>query len=456
MNTEPPARPRVIARPILLGLLLAAIVLTNGCLTNDRLAPLYDWVVPTRWPDPEYDEFYPYYVELCAVSQFRPKGGIEGGIPGHGTLYLKGACLDPSHGYPRLRRCEAISTDELEAGHGTGISVNRWFTNVNWIGVPGKHLFYNGNVTPWDVLDQAAAAAAAQAALDLGVYSGVELGEYPTQEGHERSLEDFVRLHSMGTDFALRYGRTIFCSRVPVEAPQVDAMIDFLNEQNRQYAEGEADYKWSGYSDNCVHLVHNALAAAHIWKPLSVRQTKLKQLFNLAVPANEFVDLTDRTLLFEIEDFGKIWRDSAQHKALLEYDWLSTRHGAMSMTMPVHQENELYDTSVRLFVLQRPFSGSATNKANRILGDGRATELYSNLRFFKARYEAILAERKTEENEIFRNLGSYDESRVRYYEYIERQLAEVELHLGTYQERTKQMFEERYQKAVPAGTREVK
>jgi hypothetical protein len=35
------------------------------------------------------------------------------------------------------------------------------------------------------------------------------------------------------------------------------------------------------------------LAAADIWSPLSVRAVKFRQLFNLAVPANEFVNLAE-------------------------------------------------------------------------------------------------------------------------------------------------------------------
>ena len=63
--------------------------------------------------------------------------------------------------------------------------------------------------------------------------------------------------------------------------------------ENREYAEGEADYNWSVWADNCVHTLRNALAAANIWSPLSVRAVKFLQMFNLAVPANEFVNLAE-------------------------------------------------------------------------------------------------------------------------------------------------------------------
>jgi len=107
-------------------LLLSALLLGVGSCSTPRIAPLYDWVVPVNWPEPEYEEFYPHYAELCAVSQFRPKVGTGGGSPGHGVMYLKGACLDPDSEYPRLVRCSEPSTSEFDEHHGTGISVNRW------------------------------------------------------------------------------------------------------------------------------------------------------------------------------------------------------------------------------------------------------------------------------------------------------------------------------------------
>ena len=67
----------------------------------------------------------------------------------------------------------------------------------------------------------------------------------------------------------------------------LDEVIAFLNDKNREYAEGDAHYNWSVWADNCVHTLRNALAAANIWSPLSVQAVKLRQIFNLALPANE-------------------------------------------------------------------------------------------------------------------------------------------------------------------------
>ena len=128
-------------------------------------------------------------------------------------------------------------------------------------------------------------------AIDKGVYKGVEFHDYP-EGGPNIALKTSWR-HGIGTDLALTFARSVFCARIPVTEPMLDEVIAFLNDKNREYAEGEADYNWSVWADNCVHTLRNALAAANIWSPLSVRATKLRQLFNLAVPANEFVNLAE-------------------------------------------------------------------------------------------------------------------------------------------------------------------
>jgi hypothetical protein len=72
-----------------------------------------------------------------------------------------------------------------------------------------------------------------------------------------------------------KLARSVFCARLPVTAAMLDPIIAFLNDKNREYAEGEADYNWSAWADNCSHTMRNALAAANIWSPLSVRTIKI-------------------------------------------------------------------------------------------------------------------------------------------------------------------------------------
>ena len=105
-----------------------------------------DHIIIERRPDPVYDKFFPHYVELCATSQFRSKLKGEGGLAGHAVMYIKGACKDEHAPYPQLRRCRVAATEIDDPEHGAGVSVGRWFRNVNWVAVPGYNLFFQGNL----------------------------------------------------------------------------------------------------------------------------------------------------------------------------------------------------------------------------------------------------------------------------------------------------------------------
>jgi hypothetical protein len=379
-------------------------------------------------PDPAYEELFPVYVELCAVSQFRSLERGEGGVPGHAVMYLKGGCKDESAPHPSLRPCHSVATSRDDPEHGVGISVNRWVRNVNWLAIPGADLFYEGGLAEGELLDREAFENAVQASLEAGVFDGVVLHpEYPTTAS-ERSLEDFVAHQSVATDFALRFSRTSFCARLPVTSEMMGEIIDYLNAINEEYASGEADYDWSGYSDNCVHLLRNSLAAASVWRPRSVGATKLRQLFNVAVPANEMVNLAALGADGPLADGREMYRTDEARDALLDFDWLPRRHGALVTVIPVHSPNELYDTRARILVLEGPLSSRVTRRINRLVRDPRFTDLDANLEYFRGVYGDILTERDEIIAGGFLPLRSIRYLRVskRYYEYVQAQLDEVE------------------------------
>ena len=425
--------------------MLGLAVLLPGCaMLGELLRGPEDMVALTIEPDPLYEELVDYYVELCAISQYRPLGAPLGGIPGHAVMYLKGACRDESAGYPRLRPCAQAETDTSSHEHGAGVSVNRWFKNVNWVATPGKRLFYDGNLGRYQTLDQAHLTATAQEAVDLGLYRGIELHPKPEQDAPP-PMTEFVREDSLGTDFALRYGRSVFCTRIPMEPTMMQDTMDYLNALNDEYQKGDVDYNWSGYSDNCVHTLHNALAAAGIWKPKSVRAVKIRQFFNIAVPANTVIELAKLSNGYPIEDFSKIRGDEVRWHKLVEGGWLPAAPGSLVQVLAVHQENELYDSKYRLFVLEGWFSASTSKRATELLSDGRYTSVDANLRFFRNRYQRILAERE-DPGVLDKVRGSnYLEDRRIYYDYIASQLEVVKQSIeqlnGLDQERTKRIEE---------------
>ena len=278
----------------------------DGVISRFMLKP--DRIIVERRPDPVYDQLFPYYVELCATSQFRSKLKGEGGVAGHAVMYIKGACKDEQAPFPQLRRCRVTATELNDPEHGAGVSVGRWFRNVNWVAIPGYELFYQGNLKFGEPLTQAHFDATAHDAISKGVYKGVEFHASPSV-GAGANLEDFIAQEGIGTDLALQFARSVFCARVPITEPMLDEIIAFLNDKNREYAEGEADYNWDVWADNCAHTLRNALAAANIWSPLSVQAIKLRQIFNLAIPANEFVNLAELSTRGNIDDYREIQQD---------------------------------------------------------------------------------------------------------------------------------------------------
>src|SRR5215813_4385751 len=408
-------------------------LLLNGCgddgiMSRFMLKP--DHIIVERRPDPVYDQLFPYYVELCATSQFRSKLKGEGGVAGPAVMYIKGACKDQQAAYPQLRRCRVAATDLSDPEHGAGVSVGRWFRNVNWVAIPGYELFYQGNLKFGERLTQAHFEGTVRDAIEKGVYKGVEFHDYPSGNSGG-GLENFVVNEGIGTDFALQFARSVFCARLPITEPMLDEIIAFLNDKNREYAEGEADYNWSVWADNCAHTLRNALAAANIWSPLSVQAIKFRQIFNLAVPANEFVNLAVLGTSGNIADYREIQRDGPERDAFYEFHWLPTRHGALLKTLPVHEPNDLYDTTFRLFTLQSPFRMGKTQRAIDLLSDERFVKLGANLRYFREKYDAILANHNQRRDMLTSVRGSpYRRIERLYYQYIRAQRVEVGSMLG--------------------------
>src|SRR5262250_715161 len=81
-----------------------------------------DRVIIERRPNPVYDQLFPYYVELCATSQFRSGVKGRGGVTGHAVMYIKGACKDEQapfpQPFPQLRRCRVAAIDLDDPEHG--------------------------------------------------------------------------------------------------------------------------------------------------------------------------------------------------------------------------------------------------------------------------------------------------------------------------------------------------
>jgi hypothetical protein len=400
----------------------------DGLIARFDLKP--DDIIVERRPDTAYEKLVPYYVELCAASQFRSKLTGEGGGPaGHAILYIKGACQDEDAPFPQLRRCRAVATSLENPEHGAGVSVNQMFKNVNWVAVPGYELVFQGGLAPSERLTLSRFQAVEQQAIAKGIYRGVTFHRLAGATS-DTDLSEFLERAGIGTDFALQFARSVFCARLPVTEAMLEPIIAFLNDKNREYVEGEADYDWSAWADNCSHTMRNALAAANIWSPLSVRTTKIRQLFNLAIPANEFVNLAELMTGGDIEDYRNILRDGPRRDAFHEFHWLPTRQGALLKTLPVQDPNDLYDTTFRLFTLQSPFLRAKTQRAIDLLSDIRFVDLDTNLHYFAKRYDMILAQHDEQRDDLATVRGTpFRRVEQLWYAYIKAQREDVKFML---------------------------
>jgi hypothetical protein len=293
------------------------------------------------------------------------------------------------------------------------------------VAVPGHDLFYAGDLQPGERLTQARFDAVEREVIAKGVYKGVAFQRFPGAAS-DADLRGFVQRESIGTDLALQFARSVFCARLPVTEGMLDQVIAFLNDKNREYAEGEADYNWSVWADNCTHTLRNALAAANIWSPLSVQAIKFRQIFNLAVPANEFVNLAELMTHGDLDDYREILKDGPRRDAFHEFRWLPTEPGALLKTLPVHGPNDLYDTTFRLFTLQSPLLMGKTQRAIDLLSDPKFVDLVTNLHYFEKRYDAILAQHD-ERRDTMASVRGTPLRRVErlYYNYIRSERRDV-------------------------------
>ena len=75
-----------------------------------------------------------------------------------------------------------------------------------------------------------------------------------------------------------------------------------------------------------MHLLRNSLAAASIWRPRSVATTKLRQLFNLAIPANEVVNLALLGTSGPLAHGREVYRTD-EARVLLDFNWFPAATG---------------------------------------------------------------------------------------------------------------------------------
>ena len=391
-----------------------------------------------------YNAIFPYYAEVCVVTQYQKKGATPGGWGGHASLFLHGAEIDPSLGYQRLRLV-ADAAELSGSDTGTGISVNQILRNVNWVAIPGRDQFFRGGLAPEQTLDPAFYEAAVRRATRAGWFAGVKIKEHVMrQRPAAMPVGEFIVRNSIGTDFALNFARTAYCARLPMSRAAIGKVVAYLNEVNDSAQ--ERGYTWNAYTNNCSHVVHNALAAADLWDAKQTRGPGLidvvKDILSVAkglalgrmsdfsFPANNFVRA------FEAGNERPIDGPIAAFKnhdvvRTLNAGWISTGPGALIVTYPMHDaaRNEMfaYGRDPFLFSVPRLWDKQDTFKMLMRNASTSLTDLGANLSRFRERYAKILSSRRNMSDDLASVDRDEDEQafrlfRDRFYQFIAGQL----------------------------------
>lgn len=389
----------------------------------------FDATAPGAKENGRYEQLYPYYAQLCALSEIRKRPGFgaefRSGIGGHSLLYLSGVCIDRNAGYPVLRLCDPAAAP---AEHGVGISVNEHYRNANWIAVEGRDFVFRGALDPGEALTRSSYQRTQERAKAMGVLDGIEFHErYFRDKPRHMSRRDYKYDISIGTDYAVRFGREVYRAKVPLDRRRMERIVDFLNMLNKPYRDGERVYRWRLFNDNCSHVAHNALAAAGTWAPWRTGQFFALAAVNFPVPKNELVDLLIQTNDLPIDDPRALYGNPAARRAVLDLDILPTAPGGLVAVDPAVAENDVYDIErLRLIFYERPFWGKYQRRLTRICRDSRYFDLPANLRYFAALYAKARD-----------NLPAAGGDRAmaqfiaRYETYLDRAIAQVSDQLGT-------------------------
>lgn len=371
-----------------------------------------------------YDKLFPYHVEVCALSRIKPVNGVKGNRAGHGVLFLEGACRNETSNFPQVELCSEKVQQDFGAS-GVGISVNKVFRNVNWVAVPGQHLFYYGNLSEDEILTEEVRETIIDRAVTFGIYRGVSVHErYLAGKSEQESLERYLARISIGTDYALRIGRSVLCMKIPVTRSMMQEIIFYLNRQNQKYASGEEEFRWSALSDNCTHTIYNALASAHMVNPKLVQAGRIRRFFNLAVPANAVASIAELASPDPLGDIREIVKNKRLRLAFDKHYWLPMRHGTLLSALPIHEKNKLYHAEplrFETFVLKSRSFKSRRRLLQQAFSDDRFTDLRSNLTWFEQKYQIITNRCQTQPLPQKMDFEFYQN----YCRYIEEQLEEV-------------------------------
>ena len=411
-------------------IVLAGALLVAGCMASPPPEP----PPTTASEEAHYAALYPFYAEICAVSQLGKKPGfgaeIASGFGGHALLYLNGVCRKKDTAYPVLEMCDRSFGAKAD---GVGISVNAHYLNAEWVATEGRDFFFTGGLPPGQALTRDSYRAVQKEAQAKRIYDGVTFHDEVYDgmpAGFTRS--EFQYEMSVSTDYAVAFGRNRYCARIPLDRPQMQRIVAYLNRRNEPYRSGAKTFDWNVLTHNCSHINHNALAEADLWNTWPMDRPVLISMFDFPVPKNEFVNAMRRINDFPIEDLEAVYDDEAARTMLQRDDRLPTQPGGIADLGNLIDANDLYDTDSPIIFYDDPLTGRYRRRFAEILTEPRYFRLDDNLEYFAALYRKIEEERRPVEWYLDKRKGMSDKDRndfrlfyQTYYAYISKQRQEV-------------------------------
>src|SRR5690349_10402911 len=162
--------------------------------------------------DAVYERIFPYYAEICALSELRKKPGfgvpVYSGMGGHSLLYLHGVRVDRTARYPVLALYDQNTPGKIP---GVGISVNSHYKNANWVATEGPEFLWQGALAHGERLTESAYRRTQDHAKDLGILDGIYFHDHLLRDKPRGMSErDYMYEISIATDYAIGFGRDTY------------------------------------------------------------------------------------------------------------------------------------------------------------------------------------------------------------------------------------------------------
>lgn len=343
-----------------------------------------------------YEDHFPAYYEYCSGTQWKLQSGDVGGSPGHGFNYIHGLCKDYRSAYPQVIPCSEVEPHLLSQypHEGVGVSLDKNYSNVSWVAVPGRDLMYFGKQKR-KAIGNEDVEAIVRKITDLRVFHDVVMkpAQYSSMEVNSPEYLRATALDTLGTDYAVNWARELHCVRIPVPSTSLKPLADYLNKANSQYRTG-VGYQWDKIKNNCTHLAINMGHILGINKAILTDRHILRQLFNLALPSNTFLMYADLAVLNKLS--------SRKLKKSVEQDsYHPLQLGSLVMKYEVYPSGERFSTDdLTVLTLPRILKPlrlfSTPRKYEKYFSPDR-TELVSNAETWLERYSKFYNKLKPDE-----------------------------------------------------------